>query len=481
MIALLAFFIPLGLYFAWPSTYWYFDAIACASALELGQGVNLVHGNHLLYGLGGYLFWKALLLPLGITRALLGLQIYTSLLSAVGLAGLYQFLHLTLKDKVQALLVTVLTSTFAGFWFLSIEPNPYALGFLGLSWAAYFLFREDQTAMQPVWVGLFHGLAVLGHITHGLWVVPALYAFWTTPQPTDKKRRLMTYLSVLALTTLLPYLFIMGLVVGPHLGYVPLRLWRWFLGTVAIEGGGVGKSHWNFPGASFLFLWFKGSFKQIWGTFWPYTMHPSQKLWGFTVLSMATMALPLVRSLEDRKDRLWRFAMLWIGTYALFFFTWEPDNIHYRMGDVVPLALLISLGLKKLKSARFFYGFGGLGLALLLAVNLQTRIRPMSRLEKNTVYSEVSALSHRTAPESLYLTTGGTRWLYFLYFSGRQAWNVAENGAQGAVTADRLRQALARGPVYLYEEAGLSPNMQNVLVQFHLTPIAENPLWFQVQ
>ena len=33
-------------------------------------------------------------------------------------------------------------------------------------------------------------------------------------------------------------------------------------------------------------------------------------------------------------------------------------------------------------------------------------------------------LSKMTSPDSLYLTEGGLSWLYWLYFTGRTAWNV---------------------------------------------------------
>ena len=457
--------------------------MACAIALELGDPLNLVHGNHLLYGWAGYEFWKFLLLPLGVTRGLFGLQIFTSFLSAVGLAGLYRLLEDRLHDKVQALLLTGSIAVFAAFWVLSIEPNPYALGFLGLAWAAYFLLRETEESAAPIATGFFHGIAVLGHITHLLWVVPALYALWTDPRLSKKKEGIAKYLLTLALTAGIPYLWVMGFIVGPHYGFVPLRLWRWFLGTVAIEGGVVGKSHWNFPGARFFTDWIRGSFDLVWGTLRPYgTTHPSLLIKGLTVLSFAMMAFLLGRSYVHRRERLWRFSMIWLGVYALFFFTWEPNNTHYRMGDVIPLALLMGLGTSTFfKSPRFFYGFTGLLLALLLAVNLQTRIAPMHQLEQNTVYTEVRSLALATDPHSLYLTAGGTRWLYLLYFSGRKAWDVADKGPQSGVTEATLRAALREGPVYVCREALDSESLQRVLRHFHLMQLAENGLWSRIQ
>ena len=83
MIGLWAAAIPLTFYLVCPSTYWNFDGVACAAALELGNPVYFFHAQHLMYGFLGFLFWK-LLLPLGVVKALPALQIFCSLLSAAG-------------------------------------------------------------------------------------------------------------------------------------------------------------------------------------------------------------------------------------------------------------------------------------------------------------------------------------------------------------------------------------------------------------
>ena len=103
LIELLALAVPLALYVGLPSCLWNFDGVACAAALELGQYSYLFHADHLLYGFLGYLFWKAVGLHVGISRALPALQLFTSLLSALGLVGVYRILFPILKQRWIAL------------------------------------------------------------------------------------------------------------------------------------------------------------------------------------------------------------------------------------------------------------------------------------------------------------------------------------------------------------------------------------------
>ncbi len=174
MIAFLAFAVPLTLYLSVPSCFWNFDGVACAAALELGQPAYLFHSNHLLYGALGFLFWRGIGLPLGLTRALPALQLFTSLLASWGLVGLYRILLPLLNNRWVALLLSSSLALTASFWVWSVEAQVYALGFLALAWATVALV-QDPSPKKYIWVGLLHGGAVLGHIMHVLWMIPVLY------------------------------------------------------------------------------------------------------------------------------------------------------------------------------------------------------------------------------------------------------------------------------------------------------------------
>ena len=76
------------LYLAFRSLYFNFDGVACAIAVELSDFKHLVHGNHLAYGVVGWLFNRAWLVLGYKGPALLALQILDGLLGAAGAAVL---------------------------------------------------------------------------------------------------------------------------------------------------------------------------------------------------------------------------------------------------------------------------------------------------------------------------------------------------------------------------------------------------------
>src|SRR5882724_9855582 len=72
---------------------------------------------------------------------------------------------------------------------------------------------------SSVQVGLLHGIAVLGHLMHGLWIVPALY--WMRGKPKEIRR----YLSVLMVTVMVPYLLVIGFIIAPGRDWTRILIW----------------------------------------------------------------------------------------------------------------------------------------------------------------------------------------------------------------------------------------------------------------
>jgi len=421
LIACLAFLIPLGLYLSFPSCFWNFDGVACAAALELGQPTYFFHANHLLYGFLGFLFWKGIGLPLGLTRALPALQLFTSLLSCLGLVGLYRLILPVLENRWSALLLTSTLSVTAAFWVWSIEAQVYALGFLALAWATYTLIQSQS--QHKYWqVGLLHGAAVLGHLMHFLWALPAL--FWIATE--CRRLRISTgkpisqYLGSLAAATIIPYVLVVGFVIAPgrdlhrvavwlkgSAGLTPDRHWAW-------HSGG-----WSGP-----WVWLKSTGPALWGSFWPYgNTIVAPWIWIATSISIILAAALFVRGWRERRNALYLFSALWLGVYGLFLSTWEAGTLCYRMTDILPLGILFALGLKTWRAPLQIL-IGSTLLASTMAVNLSTRILPMHQMEQNSAYQDTLTLSKITPSNSLYVADNSLSWLYILYFTGRTAWSV---------------------------------------------------------
>lgn len=441
MIGFLAFLLPIALFLGIPSAMWNFDGVACAIALELGRTPYLFHSNHLLYGFLGYLFWKFLCLPAGIVRALPALQLFSSLLSALGLVGLYRLLDSLLEDARVALLLTLTLSVTAAFWVWSIEAQVYPLGFLPLAWATAILVRDPGQG-KYVKVGLLHGLAVLGHLMHFLWAIPALY--WMRRDPAGNRKALGQYAGSLAAATLLPYAIVILAVVLPARASTHLSLW--LKGSAGLSAGR--RWAWHFAGWSGPWIWLKSTLPSLWGSFWPYGQAPVA-LWAWILMAVSILIFFVffVRgSTHAKSDRTVGFSWLWLGVYGLFLSTWEPGTLCYRMTDVIPLGIVLASGLKTFRTASRFALLGAL-LVATAAVNLATRIVPMHQAERNPAYQQTLDLSKTTSPDSLYVAENSLSWIYLLYFTGRTAWNA--HSFEPGRLAQELDQQKRSRPVYV--------------------------------
>lgn len=419
---------------------WNFDGVACAAALELGQPAYFFHANHLIYGFVGFLFWKGFCAPLGVARALPALQLFTSLLSAAGLVGLYRLGDSILQNRFIALLLTLTLAFTAAFWVWSVEAQVYALGFLALAWATFVLFRSSSPN-KYIWTGVLHGAAVLGHQIHLLWIVPAIY--WMRQDPGFERRHLRRYLGSLAAVVLIPYAVVLAFVIAP--GRDLTHIYIWLKGSAGLTPD----RHWawHFPGWTGPWIWLKSTAPVLWGSFWPYgSAHVSGGLWAMTAVSALAVLFLLFRVIHELHDRSVAFALLWLGAYGLFLSTWEPATLCYQITDIIPLGILMAVGLKSLKIPAQGI-LMGLILATTLTVNLATRIGPMHRSEENSLYQETLALSKITSPDSLYVMEGGTSWIYLLYFTGRTAWNKHSFDPQ-RLNDEMARQKKIR-PVYI--------------------------------
>jgi len=248
---------------------WNFDGVACAAALELGWPLYFFHANHLLYGFLGFLFWKGLGAPMGLSRALPALQLFTSLVAALGLIGLYRILYALLKNNISSLLLTLGLAVTAAFWVWSVEAQVYALGFLPLAWATHLLFNS-QSDKKYFWVGLLHAGAVLGHVMHAMWIVPAIYWMW------GDIKAIRQYAMTLAVATVLPYALVLCFVVIPGRDWA--RILIWLKGSAGLTPDR--RWAWHSPGWIGPWQWLRSTVRRYGGVFGRMEMSPSQQRYG---------------------------------------------------------------------------------------------------------------------------------------------------------------------------------------------------------
>jgi hypothetical protein len=458
---------------------WNFDGVACAAAIEIGNPVYLFHSQHLLYGFLGFCFWKLLHFPFGMLRALPALQIFTSLLSATGLSGLYFLLENQCRRPLLALIVTSSMAVGAVFWVWSIEPQVYALGFLGLAWATYFLFRSESRWKWES-VGAWHALGVLGHAANILWILPALYWIWREPSAglssQDRMKRTWRYTSILLSLVGIPYLLVLGLFIIPTHG--PTFVFNWLKGSASLTLD----RHWQWHGGGWHapLSWAHTTLSFFWGTFWPYRLYSGSGV-VYAITAVSAMLLGLVLFFAWKATDPWRrnFALLWIGVFALFWWSWEPSTECYRMAEAVPFGILLTLGLQQWKQEKRALGVGLILAMTFLGINWQTRVYLMNQTENNTLYMQTLAVAKLTPSNSLYLTEGGLPWIYLLYFTGRSGWNIH------LLRTDRLAQHLKKNKsiqsIFVYSSALRDASAQAWLTDYKLVPVAPGLPWLQLQ
>ena len=453
---------------------WNFDGVACAAALELGNPVFLFHSNHLLYGFLGFLFWRPL--SAALPRALPALQLFTSLLTAGGLAGLYRVVRPRLNHRYQALALTLCVAVSAVVWVWSIEAQVYALGFLALAWATYELLSPEH---PHKWfrMGLLHAAAILGHIVHAIWIIPVL--FWMHHEnPKAKMRHLRQYLWPLILATVIPYAAVITFILQPK-QWNDRWMIKWLMGSASLNPDSL--LQWHVAGWSSPIQWALATPRIFWGTFWPY--HTAVPFWcgALTVLSMTIVLSLLGRSWIVHRQKLWIFSVLWLAVYGLFFWTWEPTTECYRMTDLIPLAILFAMALETITHPAVRWALLSVLFLTLIPINLVTRIAPMNDPLHNALYQETQALEIATPPDSLYLTAGGSTWIYMLYFCGRSAWNLHSFSRDPDHLAKEIARHLHSQPVYIQQEALEVDGTAAWLSHYKLRPVAPGLSWMQIQ
>ena len=210
-----------AVYLSTPAARFNFDGVACAISIELGDPRYLVHGNHVAYGALGWLAHQALrLLGYG-GPALLSLQAFSSLLGAAGAAG---FCVLLLRLGFAPALAAAASAGLALsrlYWSWSLEAQVYPLGCAFLLWAAAELARPEP---RPVLLGLLQAGAILGHVGHVMFAIPALALL---PDARARKR----YLWALCAATVAAYVAAVLIFVRPRT-LDELRIW--LLGSAAL-------------------------------------------------------------------------------------------------------------------------------------------------------------------------------------------------------------------------------------------------------
>ena len=142
---------------------YYWDGIAFAQAIEGAPKihVSLVHPNHLIYNLVGYVFYRAAQ-ALGFNpRAVTVLQILNALLGAATCGLLFHILKNILRSAYIAITLSLLFAFSATWWKYTVDADAYIPSILFLLLSFYLVLPGRKS--NPVLVALIYSLALCLH------------------------------------------------------------------------------------------------------------------------------------------------------------------------------------------------------------------------------------------------------------------------------------------------------------------------------
>lgn len=439
------FFAVLFLNLSVRSLFYNFDGVACAIAVELSDFKHLAHGNHLAYGVVGWGFDRLWRLFGFQGQALFSLQVLDSVLGAAGAAVFSSLLRRAGRGEREAVLGAAALAVSHAWWFWSLEAQVYMLGALFAALAAREALADHP---RPGVLGIWHAGAILGHVGH-LMALPALAYVLTRKKG---RREVFPYLSSLFVAVAVPYICAGLFAVKPS-SLNELRLW--LLGSAALTTDRSFLWH-SIPLSSAIPAWLGMSLRV-------FTEFVGRAGFAWTA-GVVLAVLPLLAAARGavEKSREALFWLLWLAGYAVLFIAWEPYTIVYRVGDLIALWALATMGLKALPArARL----GGLiaWTAAAFAFNLVNVVRPAADPANNPDLVEAE-WTKTAAPPEAWVLANGRGAVYIPYFAGRRPVNLRYLTGEKALHAKLDELAAAGQVVYAsgrtLEEEGLRAKLE---------------------
>ncbi|MFH1378883.1 MAG: hypothetical protein ABII23_01275 [bacterium] len=429
-------------------------------SVELGGYKYLFHGNHLIYGYIGYVFYsiiKFLNMPL---RAIHSLQIMNCLMGALSAVLFFKLAHAILKDVFLALVYTGCLIFSYVFWLWHIEVQVYPLGFLFLLAAAYILFI-NQHRNKYILIGLLHALACLGHIVHIIWIPVVLYVI----RDTKSKNNAFTYKTDMVkygMSLIIPLFILYSAVTFFIIKPASLKAFIYFItGSAALTG----EFKWigDLPTIQRLGTWIVAAGRSLIGenllnSFCaPATQIPYPR--GGNILQILTSSCLLILAgygfyhikLVYRKNKTILVAcVIWICIYAVFFSSWQPGMITYHQSDLIPIWLFFILIIDIIPAQGIRRAISLLiGIGMFLNTFITT-IRPLTKRENNPLLLKMDFIKNNSHENDIIIIEGAWDIVYVPYFAQRKYVNINKYKSRiHAIINDYYRKG---SNIYVYNQ-----------------------------
>lgn len=382
-------------YLGFPTKNYYWDGVAFAQTIENSSslGLSLIHPNHLIYNVFGYLIYECVLATGFNVRAISVLQSTNSVLSALSAFVLFHILKVSLRSIYLATVLTLLFSFSATWWKFSIDANAYIPSVLLLLVSFYLVLPSHKP--RPLLVALTHSVSMLFHqLAIFFFPVVAIGIFiQTRPLPLRNRLwRIALYSGVSFLITFGAFYFCFYLQTAtlnfrsftgwltsysPEIGFV-------FSAKESLESTLRGHARLLF-GGRFNFL------SEIIGAF-------TLLLMGVLIFACAAFALQIVRKPQGIKTekeagrnnhykQLIALCAVWAVLYLVFLFFWIPQNTFYRLFYLPALVVMLGIVLKRYEISGVRRWRAALFVIIVALSNFLFLIYPYAQVRKNTPLS----------------------------------------------------------------------------------------------
>ena len=344
------------IYLAFPTKNYYWDGVAFAQSIEDAPGIDssLLHPNHLIYNLVGYVFYRCIRAFGFNIRALSALQILNGALGAICALILFRILKRALSSVYLATTLTLLFAFSATWWKFATDADSYVASILCLLFSFYLILPGNRS--RPFLVALTFSAAMLFHQLAVLFYPVAIAGLFLQSVSKGKQRFLdpLKFTLVSFTITAAAYCYSYYLITGTF------NLHRFVQWTTDFS-----------PDASFSFnlwsnffytlrghfrLFFGGRFNAIAELVNPLIIVLMTILTAGIVVFLYKIIRTLPRTLNNPKSRwiaslksnpqlraLLLLAAIWTFVYLAFLFIWLPHNTFYRLFYLPALILVVGI------------------------------------------------------------------------------------------------------------------------------------------
>ena len=442
-------------YLLFPNRRFYWDGVGFAAAIEASRGslAALLHPNHLIYNLLGYAAWRAAAACGLAVRALFVLQTLNALFAAAAVFLVWNIL-LELTGSTRSSTWGSLIFAFASNWWrFAGDADAYipSVFFLILS----FRLLLPSPRQRLLGAALAHSAAMMFHELAALFFPAAVIMLIGYRRCADKNsrnqgrsRKVISYSSVSLLVTGTAYALAF-LLARPHAGL--LDFWNWITARAQ-------EAVFMFPPPGALELSIRGTLRLFFGgrvnEIVPGWISAAGALAFGTiiVLLLCTLARSLRKMRRDSFRDFWHPLLSWTGentamsvwviSYMVFLYFWQPQNVFYRLFYLPPLLLLLAAApIWRADRTRFL----ALIAAAVFVWNFTVSVYPNSRTENNEVlvFAQEHSRELDRGANVLYSNFHTDLWV-ISYFNPRATWIPEPSPEIGQIEA-RLLEAEQKG------------------------------------